>query len=90
MAVQPGWQQPSQRGQNCAVGPVQPRPGDLAAQDRDLMAEDQDLGVLGRLAAAQQVQPAKTRIMMRYRRRIGTDRDLAPPQSSSQTAGHDL
>ena len=31
----------------------------LAAQDQDLVAEHQDFGVLGRLAAAQQDQPAE-------------------------------
>src|ERR1022692_3706651 len=59
VAAQPGWQQPGQRSQDRPVGPVEPGPGDLAAQDRDLMAEDQDLGVLRRLTAAQQEQPAK-------------------------------
>jgi hypothetical protein len=59
MAPQPGGQQPGQRGQDRPVGPVQPRPGDLTAQNRDLVAEDQDLGVLRRPASAQQEQPAK-------------------------------
>ena len=59
MAAQPGGQQPGQCGQNRPVGPVEPGPGDLAAQDGEFMAEDQDLGVLRRLPAAEQLQPAK-------------------------------
>ena len=59
MAAQPGGQQPGQCGQDRPVGPVEPRPGDLAAQDGEFMAEDQDLGILRRLAAAEQLQPAK-------------------------------
>ena len=52
MAAQPGGQQPGQCGQDRPVGPVEPGPGDLAAQDGEFRAEDQDLGVLRRLAAA--------------------------------------
>lgn len=59
MATQPGWQQAGQPSQDCPVGPVKPGTGDLAAQDRYLMTEHHDLGVLRRLAAAQQEQPAK-------------------------------
>jgi hypothetical protein len=32
--------------------------GDVAPQHRDLVPEHEDLGVLGRLAAAQQYEPA--------------------------------
>jgi hypothetical protein len=59
MAAQSGGQQAGQRGQDGPAGPVRPRPGDLAAQDRDFMAQHHDLGVLRRLAAAGQEQPAK-------------------------------
>jgi len=59
VAAQPGRQQAGQRGQDRPVGPVEPGLGDLAAQDGDFVAEDQDLGVLRRLAAAEQLQPAK-------------------------------
>jgi len=52
-------QQPGQRGENGAVSPVRPRPGDLTPQHRDLMAEDQDLRVLGGVTARQQHQPAE-------------------------------
>ncbi len=59
MAAQHGWQQPGERRQDRPVGPVRFGPGDLTAQHRDLVTEDHDLRVLGRLAAAQQEQPAK-------------------------------
>ena len=59
MAPQPGGQQPGQCGQDRPAGPVEPGPGDLTAQDGEFTAEDQDLGVLRRLAAAEQLQPAK-------------------------------
>ena len=52
-------QQPGQRRQDRPVGPVRPGPGDLTAQHSDLMTQHKDLRVLGRLAAAQQHQPAK-------------------------------
>ena len=52
-------QQPGQRCQDRPVGPVRLGPGDLAPEQRDLMTEDHDLRILGRLAAAQQHQPAE-------------------------------
>ncbi len=52
-------QQPGQRRQDRPVGPVRLGPGDLTAQYSDLMTEHHDLRILGRLAAAQQHQPAK-------------------------------
>ena len=52
-------QQPGQRGQHCAVGPVRFRPGDLTPQHCHLVPQDQDLRVLGPLAAAQQHEPAE-------------------------------
>jgi hypothetical protein len=59
VGAQQGRQEPGQHCQDRAVGPVWPGPGDLTAQDRDFMSEHQDLGVLRRLAAAQQEQPAE-------------------------------
>jgi hypothetical protein len=52
-------EQPGQRGQHRPVGPVRLRPADLTPEHGDLMAEYHDFRVLGRLAAAQQEQPAK-------------------------------
>ncbi len=60
-----GWQQPGQRRQDRPVGPVRLRPGDLTPEHRDLMTEHHDLRIPGSLAAAQQEQPPKTRIMIR-------------------------
>jgi len=44
----PGRQQPDQRGEDSAVGPVQPGPGMGAAQHGDLVPQHQQLDVLGR------------------------------------------
>jgi hypothetical protein len=65
MGAQRSWQQPGQRRRDCPVGPVRLRPGDLTAEHRDLMAEHQDLRIPGRLAAAEQHQPAKDRTMIK-------------------------
>ena len=59
VGAQRGWQQPGQRRQDRPVGPVRLGPGDLTPEHRDLMTEHHDLRVLGRLAAAQQHQPAE-------------------------------
>jgi hypothetical protein len=42
-----------------AVGPVRLGPGDLTAEHRDLMTENHDLRILGRMAVAEQHQPAE-------------------------------
>jgi hypothetical protein len=55
---QPSRQQPRQDGQHGTIGPDRPRAGDLTAQHRDLMPEDQNLGVLSG-AARQEHQPAE-------------------------------
>jgi hypothetical protein len=52
------WQQPHQSSQYRPVGPVDPRPGHLASQHRDLVAQHQQFGVLGRCTPRQQGKPA--------------------------------
>jgi hypothetical protein len=52
-------QQPGQRGQDRPVGPGQPRVLDLAPEHGDLVAEDQDLGVLGAVGPGEQGEPAE-------------------------------
>jgi hypothetical protein len=52
MDAQHGWKQPGHCCQDDTVGPVGLGPGDLTPEHRDLVTEHQDLGVLGRLAAA--------------------------------------
>ncbi len=59
MGAQRGWQLPGQCGEDGTVGPIRLGPGDLPAEHRDLMAENHDLRVFGRLAAAEQHQPAE-------------------------------
>jgi hypothetical protein len=58
LAELPAGPQPGQRGQDRPVGPGQPRPFDLALQDGNLVAQDEDLGVLGAVGAGEQSQPA--------------------------------
>jgi hypothetical protein len=55
----PGWtgQQPRQPSQHRPVGPVDPWPGHLAPQHRDLVAQHQQLGVLSCRAPRQQRKP---------------------------------
>ena len=54
-----GRRQPGQRRKDRPVSPVRPGPGSLTPKHRDLMTEHHDLRIFGRLAAAQQHQPAK-------------------------------
>ena len=50
-------QQPGQCREDGSVRPGWAWSGDLSAQDRDLMAEHEDLGVLGRLLAGRECEP---------------------------------
>jgi hypothetical protein len=59
LAEVPSRQQPCQRGQDRAVGPGQPRHPDPALQDGDLVAQDEDLGVLGAVGPGDQGKPAE-------------------------------
>ena len=52
------WQQAGQRREDGPVWPTAAWPAALAAQDRDLVAQDEDLGVLGCLFSGQQSKPA--------------------------------
>jgi hypothetical protein len=54
-----GGEQSGQRREHGAVWPGGAWAGDLTAQDRDLMSEYEDFGVLGRLLAGQQREPAE-------------------------------
>jgi hypothetical protein len=51
-------EQPGQRREYGAVWPGGGWPGDLSAQHRHFVSEDEELGVLGRLPAGQQCEPA--------------------------------
>ena len=52
-------QKPRQGGDHDPVSPVRLRAGDLAAQDRYLVPQHQDLRVFGCIAAREQRQPAE-------------------------------
>jgi hypothetical protein len=47
MVPQPRGQEPDQRGEDCAVGPVEPGLRMSAAQHGDLVPQHEQLGVLG-------------------------------------------
>ena len=53
-----GWQEPDQRGEDRAVGPVQPGPRIRAAQHGDLMAQHEPLRVVGGRRTTEQHEPA--------------------------------
>ena len=59
MQPQAPGQHPGQGGEDGTVSPVPSGVCDLTSQDRDLMAEDQDLRILDGVTAGQQRQPAK-------------------------------
>jgi hypothetical protein len=59
IGAQHGWQLPGQCRHDGAVGPVRLGPGDLTTEHRDLMTENHDLRILGRMAVAEQHQPAE-------------------------------
>jgi hypothetical protein len=48
-----------QRGEHGSVGPVQARPRVCSAEYGDLVAEDEELDVLGRRGTAQERQPVE-------------------------------
>jgi hypothetical protein len=58
MRSQPSRQEPDQRGEDCAVGPVQPEPGIGTAQHGDLVPQYEQFDVLGGRRPAEQDQPA--------------------------------
>ena len=53
------WQQPGQRGQDRPIGPGQLRRPGLALEHGDLVAQDEDLGVLGTVGPGKQGEPAE-------------------------------
>jgi len=58
MHPQPCRHEPDQRGENCAVGPVEPGPRMGAAQHGDLVPQHKQLRILGGCRPAEQDQPA--------------------------------
>jgi hypothetical protein len=74
------WQPQCQHGDDHPVRPRQPGPSHLAPQHRELMAQDENLGVLRRVRTGQQRQStAPTRRQtIRYPRRNPTQRSSQP------------
>jgi hypothetical protein len=52
-------QQPGQGGEHGTISPARLRTRDLPTQDRDLVPQDQDLRILGGVAADQERQPTE-------------------------------
>jgi hypothetical protein len=52
-------QQPGQGSEHGTVSPVRPRAGDLPPQHGDLVPQNENLHVLGSVAARQQHEPAE-------------------------------
>jgi hypothetical protein len=59
MGTQHGWKHPGQRRQDRPVSPVLLGPNDLTPENGYFVTEHHNLRILGRLAAAQQHQPAE-------------------------------
>jgi hypothetical protein len=53
------WHQPGQRGQDRLIGPGQLRRPGLALEHGDLVAQDEDLGVLGPVRVSEQGKPVE-------------------------------
>jgi hypothetical protein len=52
-------QHPGQRSQDRPVGPGQPRCPDMPLQNRDLVAQEEDLSVVSTVRAGEQGKPAE-------------------------------
>jgi hypothetical protein len=53
------WQQPGQRGQDRPVSRRQPRCPSFALEHGELVAQEEDLGVLGAIQPGEQSKPAE-------------------------------
>ena len=53
------WQQPGQRGQDRPVSPRQPWCPSIALEHGELVAQEEDLGVLGAIRPGEQAKPAE-------------------------------
>jgi hypothetical protein len=87
-------QQPGQPRQDRPVGPRQPRDLDLALEDSDLMAEDQDLGVLGTVRPGKQGEPAEhtqhRQVGESHRHEYRQCPTVTPPRSQTPIPGRSL
>ena len=89
LAEVPAGQQPGQRGQDRPVCPGQPRHPDLVLEPDDLVAQDQDLGVLGAVGPGKQGEPAEPAELPPGRRivvtRVLTDAEVDLPGPAGDT-----
>ena len=87
-AAQPGRKQPGKRRQDRAVGPVQPRPGHLAAQHHHFVTQHMISAFFDAWPRPSRTSQPDIRTMIRYSRRTDTNRDHAPTRRPRQIAGH--
>jgi len=59
LAEAPAGQQPGQPSQDRPVSPGQPRCSSMTLENGDLVAQDEDLGILGAVGAGEQGKPAE-------------------------------
>jgi hypothetical protein len=84
-------QQPRESSKHGAVGPVYPRPAHLSPQHRDLVAQHQQLGVLGGRASRQQRKPPQHPGRTADTAVVGSSGDRrgqAAPPANSQLSTH--
>ena len=76
------WQEPSQRGEDSTVGPVQPGPPTSAAHYGDLVPQHQQFDVLYAVERPSRTSQPQSRMKIRYSKRIDTaDHHARRPRS---------
>ena len=89
----PCWEEAGQHREDGPVWPAGVWSADLSGQDRDLVAQEEDLGVVGCLRSGQQSEPAEELAQAQVaedqvgesERHAGDDR--GPPQPEAKAAG---
>jgi len=86
------WEEAGQRREDGPVWPGGAWSAELSAQDRDLVAQDEDLGVLGCLRSGQQSEPAEELAedqVEESERHAGDGRGLHSPRRKPQVNAMD-
>jgi hypothetical protein len=86
------WEEAGQRREDGPVWPAGAWSAELSAQDRDLVAQDEDLGVVGCLRSGQQSEPADELAQAQVEEsepHAGDDRGLHSPRRKPQVNAMD-
>jgi hypothetical protein len=75
------WHESGQCGDDCPVGPREPRSSDLAAEDGELVSEHEDLGILGDVAHPMQPSGLDDATDKAIEEAEGHDSAGSPPRS---------